>query len=85
MGACHTRFEHSLGVAYLAGKLCKVLRKRQPELQITSKDILCLQIAGLCHDMGHGPFSHLFSNFFIPKLKPGINWSVSSYIFLIKL
>uniref|UniRef100_A0A8C1K829 HD domain-containing protein n=1 Tax=Cyprinus carpio TaxID=7962 RepID=A0A8C1K829_CYPCA len=51
-GATHTRFEHSLGVAYLAGCLLKTLRENQPELNITKKDFLCVQIAALCHDMG---------------------------------
>ncbi|XP_061082936.1 deoxynucleoside triphosphate triphosphohydrolase SAMHD1-like [Conger conger] len=73
-GACHTRFEHSIGVCYLAGKLMKALKQRQPELNITENDILCVQIAGLCHDLGHGPFSHTFDGMFIPKLHPNLGW-----------
>uniref|UniRef100_A0A9J8ANF4 HD domain-containing protein n=1 Tax=Cyprinus carpio carpio TaxID=630221 RepID=A0A9J8ANF4_CYPCA len=69
-GATHTRFEHSLGVAYLARCLLKTLRENQPELNITKQDFLCVQIAALCHDMGHGPFSHLFDGMFIPEVQP---------------
>ncbi|KAF6714557.1 Deoxynucleoside triphosphate triphosphohydrolase SAMHD1, partial [Oryzias melastigma] len=50
-GASHNRFEHSIGVAYLAGVLAKTLQENQPELKITVRDILCVQIAGLCHDL----------------------------------
>ena len=45
--AAHNRFEHSLGTAYLAGKLAKKLRKSQPILKIDDKDILCVQIGKL--------------------------------------
>ncbi|XP_016113763.1 deoxynucleoside triphosphate triphosphohydrolase SAMHD1-like [Sinocyclocheilus grahami] len=74
-GATHTRFEHSLGVAHLAGCLLKTLHENQPELNITKQDFLCVQIAALCHDMGHGPFSHLFDAMFIPEVRPGKPWT----------
>ena len=46
--------------SYIAGLFIKHLKESQPELDITSGDELCVQIAGLCCNLGHGPFSNMF-------------------------
>jgi HD superfamily phosphohydrolase len=56
--ATHTRFEHSLGVLYMADKLCKCF-----EIQGERREVI--RCASLLHDVGHGPFSHLFENIMI--------------------
>lgn len=73
-GASHNRFEHCIGVAYLARLMASHLQKHQPELGITDRDVQCVEIAGLCHDLGHGPWSHVWDNLFIPKALPGSEW-----------
>ena len=42
----------SYSVSYLAGEFLRVLSSNQPDLDISPIDILCVQIAGLCHDLG---------------------------------
>ena len=55
--AQHTRFEHSLGVMHIAGQAAQSLEEKG----ILKKDNFeILRLAGLLHDIGHGPFSHLF-------------------------
>ena len=48
--ATHTRFEHSIGVSFLARKLMTSLQKNQPSLNITERQIQLVEIAGLNHD-----------------------------------
>ena len=40
--------------------------------------ILFIQITGLLHDVGHGPFSHLFEREFLPEVRSGYDWYVYS-------
>lgn len=65
LGATHTRFEHSISVAYLGGTMAKNLQRKQPSLNITPRQILLVQLAGLLHDIGHGSFSHMFDDVFL--------------------
>lgn len=51
--AHHVRFEHSLGVCHLAGKVAAALGLDEERRRL-------VRLAGLLHDIGHGPFSHLF-------------------------
>lgn len=51
-GALHTRFDHSLGVMHIAGVMGKSLGLDEDACQL-------LRLAGLLHDVGHGPFSHV--------------------------
>ncbi len=55
--AQHTRFEHSLGVMHIASLAGHALNEKKI---IKLDDIKILRLAGLLHDIGHGPFSHLF-------------------------
>ena len=70
--ATHTRFQHSLGVGHLAFKFAEKLRKENPTV-VDEKDCICIMIAGLCHDLGHGPFSHLWESF-VSKVHPNSDW-----------
>jgi deoxynucleoside triphosphate triphosphohydrolase SAMHD1 len=93
-GAIHTRFEHSIGTYFLAGKLLECIIERTNEKKLNDfllkneyiknyfkrnnhtgnltidnylKEVI--KIAGLCHDLGHGPFSHVFDDIFLPSIK----------------
>ncbi|KAK1219456.1 hypothetical protein PQX77_017828 [Marasmius sp. AFHP31] len=73
--ASHSRFEHCIGVAHLAGTLSRNIQRAQPELRITDRDVECVELAGLCHDLGHGPWSHMWDRMFIPDVLPGEDWT----------
>ncbi|OQR88242.1 hypothetical protein ACHHYP_07029 [Achlya hypogyna] len=74
-GGSHNRFEHSLGVAHLAGETVQRFMATQPELGLSARDVDLLSIAGLAHDLGHGPFSHVFDAEFMPVVRPGSTYT----------
>ncbi|KAK2419696.1 deoxynucleoside triphosphate triphosphohydrolase SAMHD1 protein [Trifolium repens] len=75
-GAVHSRFEHSLGVYWIASQCVEKLNCYQGmELGIDKFDIQSVKLAGLMHDVGHGPFSHLFEREFLPQVISGSDWS----------
>lgn len=67
-----SRFEHSLGVAHMAENVAEIALKKGGGrgMSLAEKDYIkeSLMIAGLCHDLGHGPFSHVFDATVIPTL-----------------
>lgn len=56
--AQHSRFEHSLGAMHIAGLACESLLAKG---YIDNAEVVEeMRLAALLHDIGHGPFSHLF-------------------------
>lgn len=61
--ASHSRFEHSLGVSYIGENYVDVLIRNSGKPHYYQSNYkFCVKMAGLFHDLGHGPFSHVFDN-----------------------
>jgi HD superfamily phosphohydrolase len=77
-GASHKRFEHSLGVMHLVGRIFDVItradkisdsvRSAMPEPGQNDYGYwrTVVRLAALCHDMGHLPFSHAAEDELLP-------------------
>ena len=56
-GATHTRFEHVIGTMHVAGQIAESLVRTS---QLDADEVQEVRIAALLHDVGHGPFSHMY-------------------------
>ncbi|HEV8548004.1 MAG TPA: HD domain-containing protein [Polyangiaceae bacterium] len=63
-GADHTRFSHAVGATHVMTRLLSRLRSIDDSLpfwqRVTTERAREAVAAALLHDLGHGPFSHLF-------------------------
>ncbi|KAH9490947.1 SAM domain and HD [Bulinus truncatus] len=87
-GATHTRFEHSLGSYHIAGKFARKLQEKYPDtatdedaITICDKDILCVEIAALCHDIGCAPFTKFFFERFLKNRRKKPTKKMFDYMF----
>jgi len=62
-GANHTRYEHSLGTMFVAKRLVDALI-RKTQNSFVEENAKAIEFAGLLHDLGHSPFSHVTEEFF---------------------
>ncbi|MEG0735801.1 MAG: HD domain-containing protein, partial [Longicatena sp.] len=61
----HSRFSHSLGVYEIVRRMVEEIDSLSKEL--TEYEKACAMLAGLLHDIGHGPFSHAFEGISVYK------------------
>ena len=79
-GAEHSRFAHALGAAHVMTRLLDHVGPRQtdlpPSLRLDPTHARDAFAAAMLHDLGHGPFSHLFEEV-MPSARPHEEWTTA--------
>lgn len=82
-GAEHSRFAHALGAAHVMARLIERIRARHAELpaelRLDEEAADEAMAAALLHDLGHGPFSHLFEDV-LPHARHHEEWTVDAIL-----
>lgn len=80
-GAEHSRFAHALGAAHVMVRLQQRIRECEeilpPEARMDEEAAHDALAAALLHDLGHGPFSHLFEEV-LPHARCHEEWTVDA-------
>jgi len=82
-GAVHTRFDHCVGVSHLASLMANKLRELVSPNDANSPKInsvteACMKLSSLFHDIGHGPFCHIFE-MFCRRIEEFKSWDHESF------
>ncbi len=79
-GAEHSRFAHAVGAAHVMVRLQQRIRATEAVLpadrRMTDEDARDALAAALLHDLGHGPFSHLFEEL-VPSAPSHERWTAA--------
>ncbi|MFW9852103.1 MAG: HD domain-containing protein [Candidatus Thorarchaeota archaeon] len=65
--AIHSRFTHSVGVMHLSGRYAEEVFRENDD--VVDK-VQLARLAGLLHDIGHGPFSHTYDDVVFKRVYP---------------
>ena len=65
--ARHSRFEHSLGVAAAAKRMCERVNANSSGFKIDEENKNCIILAAIVHDIGHCFYSHLSESIYGEK------------------
>lgn len=82
-GAEHSRFAHALGAAHLMNRLLSRIEHAGSELpqdmRLDAESRRDALAAALLHDLGHGPFSHLFEEV-LPGARHHEEWTTEAIL-----